>query len=86
MSAGTKEIRIQIKWLKLLNVIILQWFFVRLTLCRENVIISTHVRRSYKWYALQGFICPLTGWISDFIYVSKEKYFLSVTKKKESYQ
>ena len=38
---------------------------------------------TYEWYSLQYFILPLTGWWSDFIYLSKTAKFIKCTKRKQ---
>lgn len=88
-------------WLKIANVFFFQWFFVRLTLCKEIKIenykllsydymsdgsISSRgegIKVEYSWYSIQGFILPLTGWWSDFIYLTKKSKFIRLTEKSE---
>lgn len=38
--------------------------------------------KTYQWYSLQMWIVPCTGWWSNFIYLNKKPYFLSLTKPK----
>lgn len=91
--------KIKISWLGLLNIIIFQWFFVRLTKCQEKVVEEyiiqsfdmmidgsfasrgTGKSTTYQWYSLQYWILPLTGWKSDFVYLSKSPNFVKITKK-----
>jgi hypothetical protein len=86
-------------WLKIINVFLLQWLFVRLTLCKEIKIEDykllsydlmsdgsmssrgTGAKIEYSWYSIQGFILPLSGWWSDFIYLTKKNKFIRLTEK-----
>ncbi len=52
-------------WLYLVNVIIFQWFFVRLT-----KMVDKDTKKVLAW-GFQGFVVPLTGWSTKFIYISK---------------
>ena len=53
-------------WLKLLNVIVLQWFFVRLA-----KIVDTKTKIIVGWDFLR-WIVPLTGWWSDYRFVGRK--------------
>ncbi len=86
-------------WIKILNMLILQWFFVRLTICKEIKIENykllsfdlmldgnmasrgTGTKVEYSWYSIQGFVLPLSGWRSDFIYLNKKPFFKMITEK-----
>ena len=56
------------KWAYYLNLLLLQFLFVRLTMHSQNQI-------TVGW-SLQGFIIPLTGWNTRFIYISKKPVFI----------
>jgi hypothetical protein len=50
-------------WLGILNMLVIQWFFIRLQLtCDGGVIVG---------WKLIGFIVPLTGWWSPYIWLKK---------------
>ncbi len=63
-------------WLKFINVFVLQLFFVRLTYCERGKYLGS-LYGNYtmqKWYSLQYFIVPFTGWNSKFKYLGKVKF------------
>jgi len=59
-------------WLGILNRVMLQWFFIRLT---------KHMRmgESGEWeidhWSLQGWITPLTGWRNEYKYLGGHPRF-----------
>lgn len=59
---------------EILNVLILQWFCIRLTRCTDT---------KTEWYTIQGFILPWTGWSDEFIFLSKGPIHYRITSKKE---
>ncbi len=67
-----------VSWLGLLNKLLFQWFFVRLTRCQERGVGET---KTYQWYSFQYWILPLTGWKSDFVYLNKKPKFIRVSKE-----
>lgn len=85
-------------WLKILNVFLLQWFFIRLTRCSEILTEETDgktvevlgvlmtknlsIKVEKRWYAIQGFILPLTGWWSKFVFLYKP-FFIKISNKLE---
>ncbi len=52
-------------WVGLLNQILLQWFFIRLQ-CTANG--NNEIIR----YQIMGFVLPLTGWWSDYVWLTKK--------------
>lgn len=38
--------------------------------------------KTYKWYAIQYWIVPMTGWKTDFIFLNKKPKFIKITNKK----
>lgn len=74
--------------LEIANRFFFQWFFVRLTRCIYEVYLEFEEHPGYrilhgkaKWYSLQGFILPTSGWSNNFIFLGK-RWFLRITKKK----
>ena len=63
---------------KFMNVFILQWFFVRLTKHYKKDENGDYTLLS-AW-SLQYFIIPLTGWWSNFKYLSKKPRFFYLLK------
>lgn len=61
-------------WLGYLNFFILQWFFVRLARVREvhQKTESFYMLEDQGWKFIR-WIVPLTGWWSDYIYISEKK-------------
>ena len=75
--------------MKLLNIIIFKWFFIRITRCEQRIItkiepISFGIDGTFSgkvkdskvkyWYAFQGFIWPLSGWVSRFLFIGKPRF------------
>jgi hypothetical protein len=54
-------------WVSFVNYYILQWLFIRLTRQVDTT------GKTVKW-GLQGWVVPLTGWGSPFVY--KRKWFI----------
>ena len=82
--------------LGLVNKLLFQWLFVRLTKHQEKVItkynlhsvdVSIGIRGftedivTYQWYSIQYWVLPLTGWKTDYIYLNKKPNFIRVSKK-----
>ena len=61
---------IKIGWLSLVNFLIFQWFFVRLG--RELIRLPSGKYKTVRFRFLKRVI-PLTGWWSDFRFVSGKK-------------
>ena len=59
-----------------INLFFFQFLFVRLTR-----IVETTENAKFEYFAIQGFILPLTGWSRDFIYLSEPKFF-TISKPK----
>jgi len=51
-------------FLKIINVVFLQWFFVRLTKCREII-----GQRQYRYFSIMYWVIPCTGWWSIFKFI-----------------
>lgn len=83
------------KWMEILNKVFFQFLFIRLTKCIETTDIKINevsilkdgagvggtVKSINEWYSIQGFILPLTGWKSDFIFLNKKPFNIQITKK-----
>lgn len=75
--------------LEIINKILLQWFFVRLTRCSDNLIIEydlyglkkIHGKKVRIWYSLMGWVIPTSGWNSDYKYLGN-RWFRKLTKTK----
>jgi len=61
-----KPVFLGYSWIGWLNLLILQWMFVRL-----EATIDTDSREIIH-YHLIGFILPATGWMSDYIWLFKK--------------
>ena len=75
--------------MKLLNIFIFQWFFVRLTRFEKQKIKNYIFEsfdlmggsrgrvefKTYYWYSIQYWIVPCTGWFNDFIYLSNRRFW-----------
>ena len=69
--------------LKFVNVFFFQWFFVRLTRCEEKIVLfGKETPMIIRWYSLQYWIVPCTGWTYDFEFVSKTPLFYRVSPRK----
>jgi hypothetical protein len=68
---------IEFTWLFYLNYYLLQFFFVRLTL---------HTAFDLRWWSIQYWIKPLTGWKDDFKYVGKSYPRFLVISRKYKYE
>jgi hypothetical protein len=53
-------------WLGWLNQLIIQWFFIRLQATLDDS------RTNIEGLQIIGFILPLTGWWSDYIWLGEE--------------
>ena len=87
-------------WLGIVNRLLLQWFFIRLTKCENKVVEEFKITSfdlmsdggmspigsgkviKYRWYSIQFWILPTTGWNKNFIYLSKKPRFIRITPKK----
>ena len=80
-------------WLKAVNVFVFQWFFVRLTRCKQRVPKDIHYHGhidrkdinkhmiSIQWYSIHYWVMPCTGWWGNHIYLNRGKYF-KISKSK----
>lgn len=53
-------------WVGLLNIFIIQWLFIRI-----QISVKSKTDRTIVDWNIIGFILPLTGWFSKYIYVYK---------------
>lgn len=73
-----------------LNYFILQLFFIRLTRHTQKVkylyidygLNSCVKFRFEKWYSIQYWVIPFTGWNTDFKYLNGKASFLPLSKPK----
>jgi len=72
------------KMLGFINCFILQFLFVRLTVCRELTRHSTPHPIVKKWYSIMFFVLPFTGWSGPYKPLGRIKY-MRITKKRPVY-
>lgn len=77
-----------ITWYGILNIFILQWFFMRIavtTHMEEDAEGTTIPNTSFDELAMLCWVVPLTGWFSPFWYSSKYPYLQSLVTNKKYY-
>jgi hypothetical protein len=67
-----------VSWLGLLNFLVLQWFGVRLARVVRKEFVTMHIGLDLPLYRdvtvgwkLLRWVCPLTGWWSDFWWIAR---------------
>lgn len=80
-----------------INIFLLQWFFIRLAKHTDKIIDGFEptsfspfgglqgnitASRTIQWYSIMWSVLPLTGWWSDYIYLTKKAKHLRITPKK----
>lgn len=71
----------KITWLGLLNALLLQLFFVRLTICRTEYKINRELTLPFYRIAIMYWVWPFTGWDSDYKFVrAKRPKYLYLTR------
>ena len=73
-------------WLEIINRVLLQWLFIRLTRNEIHEIKDFKlkaVNKGYKryWYSIQGFIIPTTGWNQEPFIFWGDKWMKKITKE-----
>jgi len=56
-------------WLKFFNVVLFQWFFIRLSRCDQEAKVGIDPEIGtlpLRWYSITGLMWPTTGWKDDY--------------------
>lgn len=66
--------KVKLTWLGKVNYYFIQFLYFRIT---------TFTQDENKWYGIQYWVIPMTGWTSDFKYIGKVKYVRLTPKFKK---